>query len=113
MHRGKIDPGVDVLPRDHVNRPKVVFALYQLVKRNVSKCVLNRAPVRTGNASSGTSFVPEQDSSAVLLKVEHIVSDRILKRSGPSLNTFVGVKITTDFLLVVNSRLQQLGPDLI
>ena len=99
VHRGKIDPGVDELPRDHVNRPKVVFALHQLVKRNVAKCILNRAPVRTGNASSGTIFVLEQDSSAALLKVEHDVSDRFLKRSGPSLNTFVGVKITTALLI--------------
>ena len=94
-HRGKVDPGVDAVPRDHVNRPKVVFTLYRIVKLSVAKCVLNRAPVHTGNASSGTIFVPEQDCSAALLKMERVVSDKFLKRSGPSLNLFVGVKITT------------------
>ena len=35
----------------------------------------NRAPVHTGNANSGTIFVPEQDCSDALLKVERIVLD--------------------------------------
>ena len=55
----------------------------------------NRAPVHTGNGNSGTIFVPEQDCSDALLKVERIVLDRFLKRFGTSLSTFVGVKITT------------------
>ena len=81
-----------------------MFTLYRTVKRNVAKCVSNRAPVHNGNASSRTNFVPEQDCFAALLKVEHIVLDRFSKQSGPSLNTFVGVKIITGLLL--NLRLQ-------
>ena len=57
-------------------------------------------------------FVPEQDCSAALLKAERIKLDRFLKQSRPSLNTFVELKLQQGFLLV-NSRLQQLGPDLI
>ena len=99
VHQGKVDPEIDELPLDHVNRPKVVFTLYRIAKQNVAKCVSNRAPVHTGNASSGTTFVLEQDCSAALLKVEHIVSDRFSKRSGSNLNTFVKVKITTGLLI--------------
>ena len=114
MQRGKIDPEVDELPRDHVNRPKVVFALYQLVKRNVAKCVLNRAPVRTGNASSRTIFVNEQDSSAALLKVENILHQIGFGNDpDPAWTLLSELKLQQDFLLVVNSRLQQLCPDLI
>ena len=57
------------------------------------------ASVHNGNPSSGTIFVPEEDCSAALLKVEHIVSDRSSKRSGPSLNTLVRVKLTTGLLI--------------
>ena len=88
------------------------LTLYRTVKRNIAKWVLDRAPVHTGKASFGTIFVPEQDFSAALLKVERIVSDRFLKRSKNSLNTFGELKLQQDFLLV-NSRLQQLGPNLI
>ena len=98
MHQGKVDPGVAELPWDHLKRQKVMFTLYRTVKQNVAKCVSNRVPVHNGNASSRTIFVPEQDCSAALLKVERIVSDRFSKRSGPSLNTFVGAKITTGLL---------------
>ena len=59
------------------------------MKQSVAKCVSYRAPVHTGNASSGTTVAPEQDFSAPLLKVERFVSDRFLKGSGSSLNTFV------------------------
>ena len=40
------------------------------MKQNVAKCVLDRAPVHTGNASSGTIFAQEQDYSALVLKAE-------------------------------------------
>ena len=66
------------------------------MKRSVAKCVFDRASVHTENASSGTSFAPEQNCSALLLKVERPVSDRFLKRSGPSLNTFFGAEIATE-----------------
>ena len=64
--------------------------------RSVAKCVFDRASVHTENASSGTSFAPEQNCSALLLKVERPVSDRFLKRSEPSLNTFFGAEIATE-----------------
>ena len=76
-----------------------MFTLYRTVKQNVAKCVSNKALVYNGNASSGTLFAPEQNCSAALLKVEHIVLDRFSKQSGPSLNTFVGVKLTTGLLI--------------
>ena len=79
-----------------------------VVKRSVAKCVFDRATIHTENASSGTSFAPEQNCSALLLKVEHPVSDRFLKRSGPSLNTFLKQKLQWS-LILVNSRLQQLS----
>ena len=114
VHRGKVDPGVDELPWDHVNRPKVLFTLYRIVKGTyVANVYRIGLLVHTGNASSGASFVPEQDCSAELLKVECIVPDRFLKRFGPSLNAFVGVKITTGLFIGEFERLQQLGPDLI
>ena len=55
----------------------MVFTLYLIVKRSVAKYVSNWDPVHTGNASSGTIFVSEQDCSATLLNVEHIVSDLV------------------------------------
>ena len=42
------------------------------------KMFIDRASVHTGNASSRTIFVPDQDYSAPLLKVERPVSDRFL-----------------------------------
>ena len=47
------------------------------MKQSVANCVFNRASVHTENASSGTSFAPEQNCSALLLKVERPVSDRL------------------------------------
>ena len=67
----------------------MVFTLYQIAKWRIAKSVSGRAPIHTGNASSGIIFAPEQDCSAPLLKVERPVLDRFLKRSGPSLITFV------------------------
>ena len=39
---------------------------------------------------------PEQYCSAPLLKVERSVSDRFLKQSESSLNTFIGAEIATE-----------------
>ena len=58
----------------------------------------DRASAHIGNASSRTSFAPELDCSAPLLKVERAVSDRVLKQLGPSLNT-VGAEIATELLI--------------
>ena len=89
-----------------------MFTLYQIVKRSVAKCVFDRASVHTEDASSETSFAPEQNCSALLLKVEHPVSDRFLKQSGSSLNTFLEQKLQWS-LILVNFRVQQLSLDAI
>ena len=89
-----------------------MFTLYRIVKRSVAESVPDRASVHTRNASfeavsapeqycSGTvllrnSTAPEQYCSAPLLKVERSVSDRFLRRSESSLNTFIGAEIATE-----------------
>ena len=40
-----------------------------------------------------SNFALEQNCSALLFEVEHLVLDRFLKRSGTSLNTSVGTEI--------------------
>ena len=55
------------------------------MKWSAAKCVSDLAPVHTEKASSGTIFAPERP-----------VSDRFLKWSGPSLNTFVGAEIAME-----------------
>ena len=60
------------------------------MKRSVAESVSDRASVHTRN----TAF--EQCCSAPLLKVERYVSDRFLKRSELSLNTFIGAEIVTE-----------------
>ena len=70
-----------------------MFTLYQIVKRSVAKSVPDRASVHTGNTAFEAVSAPEQYCSAPLLKVERSVSDRFLKRSESSLNTFIGAEI--------------------
>ena len=67
-----------------------IFTLWRVVKRSVAESVPDRASVHTRNAA------PEQYCSAPLLKVEHSVSDRFLKQSESSLNTFIGAEIATE-----------------
>ena len=59
-----------------------MFTLYRIVKRNVTESVPDRASVHTRNAA--------------LLRVERSVSDRFLKRSESSVNTFIGAEIATE-----------------
>ena len=59
------------------------------------KCT-GRAFVHTRNAAFEAVSAPEQYCSAPLLKVERSVSDRFLRRSESSLNTFIGAKIATE-----------------
>ena len=66
-----------------------MFTLYRIVKRSVAESVPDRASVHTVSA-------PEQYCSAPLLKVERSVSDRFLRRSESSLNTFIGAEIATE-----------------
>ena len=50
----------------------------------------------TRNAAFEAVSAPEQYCSAPLLKVERSVSDRFVKRSKSSLNTFIGAEITME-----------------
>ena len=73
-----------------------MFTLYRIVKRSVTESVPDRASVHTRNAAFKSVSAPEQYCSAPLLKVERSVSDRYLKRSESSLNTFTGAEIATE-----------------
>ena len=68
----------------------------RIVKRSVVESVPDRASVHTRNAAFEAFFAPEQHCSAPLLKVERSVSDRVLKRSESSLNTFIGAEMVTE-----------------
>ena len=73
-----------------------MFTLYRIVKGSVAENVPDRASVHTRNAGFEAVSAPEQYCSAPLLKVERSVSDRFLKRSESSLNTFIGAEIATE-----------------
>ena len=77
-----------------------MFTLYQIVKRSVAESVPDRASVHTRNAAFEAVSAPEQYCSAPLLEVERSVSDRFLRRSESSLNTFIGAEIATEPRLV-------------
>ena len=66
------------------------------VKRSIAESVPDRASVHTKNAVFEAFSAPEQYCSAPLLKVERSVSDRFLKRSESSRNTFIGAEIATE-----------------
>ena len=73
-----------------------MFTLYRIVKRSVTESVPDSASVHTRNVAFEAFSAPEQYCSAPLLKVERSVSDRFLKRSKSSLNTFIGAEIATE-----------------
>ena len=73
-----------------------MFTLYWIVKRRVAESVPDRASVHTRNAGFEAVSAPGQCCSAPLLKVERSVSDRFLKRSESSLNTFIEAEIATE-----------------
>ena len=75
---------------------KAMFTLYRIVKRSVAESVLDRASVHTRTAAFEAVSAPEQYCSAPLLKVARSVSDRFLRRSESSLNTFIGAEIATE-----------------
>ena len=75
---------------------EAMFTLYQIVKRSVTKSVQDRAYVHTIDAAFEAFSAPEQYCSAPLLKVERFVSDRFLKQSESSVNTFIGAEIATE-----------------
>ena len=60
------------------------------------ECTGYRASAHTRNAAFEAVSVPEQYCSALVLKVEHSVSDRFLTRSESSLKTFIGAEIATE-----------------
>ena len=73
-----------------------MFTLYRIVKRSVTESVPDRASVHIRYAAFEAVSAPEQYCSAPLLKVERSVSDRFLRRSESSLNTFIGAEIATE-----------------
>ena len=73
-----------------------MFTLYRIVKRSVTERVPDRASVHIRTAAFEAVSAPEQYCSAPLLKVERSVSDRFLRRSKSSLNTFIGAEIATE-----------------
>ena len=75
---------------------KAMFTLYRIVKRSVAESVPDRASVHIRNAAFEAVSAPEQYCSAPLLKVERSVSDRFLRLSESSLNTFIGAEIATE-----------------
>ena len=78
------------------NEPQAMFTLYRIVKRSDAESVPDRASVHTKNAAFEAVSAPEKYCSAPLLKVERSVSDRFLKRSESSLNTFIGAEIAME-----------------
>ena len=73
-----------------------MFTLCRRVIRSATESLLDRASVHTRNAAFEAVSAPEQYCSAPLLKVGRCVSDRFLKRSESSVNTFIGAEIATE-----------------
>ena len=82
------------------NDVEAMFTLYWIVKRSVAESVPDRTSVHTRNAAFEAVSAPEQYCSAPLFKVERSVSDRFLKRSESSLNTFIGAELYRNLVLV-------------
>ena len=66
------------------------------MERSFTESVPDRASVHTRNAAFEAFSALEQYCSDPLLKVERSVSDRFLKRSESSLDTFIGAEIATE-----------------
>ena len=81
--------------KQHSNREQTLamFTLYGIVKRTVTESAPDKASVHTRNAAFEAVPAPEQYCSAPLLKMERSVSDRFLKLSKSSVNTFIGAEI--------------------
>ena len=87
---------LDKMSNSQTKKCWAMFTLYRIVKRSVAESVPDSASVHTRNAAFEAVSAPEQYCSAPLLKVERSVSDRFLKRSESSLNTFIGAEIATE-----------------
>ena len=66
------------------------------MKRSVAESVPDRVSVHTRKTAFEAVSASEQYCSAPLLKLERPVSDRFLKRSESSVNTFIGAEIATE-----------------
>ena len=66
------------------------------MEQSVAESVPDRASIHTGNVVFEAVSALEQYCSAPLLKVKRSVSDRFLRRSESSLNTFIGAEIATE-----------------
>ena len=73
-----------------------MFTLYRIVKWSIAESVPDRASVHTRNATFEAVSAPEQYCSTPLLQVECSLSDRFLRWSESSLNTFIGAEIATE-----------------
>ena len=85
-----------IIHRDGGKDFQVMFTLYRTVKQSVAGSVPDRASVHSRNAAFEAFSALEQYCSAPLLKVERSVSDRFLKRSESSLNTFIKAEIAAE-----------------
>ena len=82
-----------------------MFTLYRIVERSVAESVPDRASVHTRNAAFEAVSAAEQYCSAPLLKVERSVSNRFLKPSESSLNTFIGSELQpTRFRMIFSNQ---------
>ena len=86
-----------------------VFTLNRTVKRDVAESVPNRASVHTRDAALKAVSAPAQNCTIPLLKVECSVSDRFLKPSKASLNTFIRAEVATKSPILVNDLSNQNG----
>ena len=66
----------------------------------VAASVLDRSSVYTWNTAFKEVSALEQYCSSPLLKVERSVLERFLKRSGSSLNNFIGAELQWNLVLV-------------
>ena len=71
-----------------------MLTLYWMVKRSEAESVPDRASVHTRNASFKALTAPKDCCSVLLLKCG--TSDKFLKRSESSLNTFIGPEIAME-----------------
>ena len=83
-------------PQADTGITEAMFTLHEIVKRSATESVLDRASVHTENAAFEAVSAPEQYCSSPLLKAEHSVSDRFLKRSESSVNTSIGAEIAME-----------------
>ena len=76
--------------------PQAMFTLCRIVKRSVARTVPDKGSVHARNDAFEAVSAPEQYCSALLLKVERSVSDRFLKQSESSLNSFIEAEIALE-----------------